>query len=34
MIKYFGIDSSYLVFDVTDSDGNYYQLKNYSRHWT
>ncbi|GAA3793241.1 IS110 family transposase [Corallibacter vietnamensis] len=27
-IKYFGIDISYLVFDVTDSDGNYYQFKN------
>lgn len=27
-IKYFGIDISQLVFDVTDSDGNYYQFKN------
>ena len=27
-IKYFGIDISYLVFHVTDSDGNYYQFKN------
>ena len=27
-IKYFGIDISHLVFDVTDSDGNYYQYKN------
>jgi len=27
-IKYFGLDISYLVFDVTDSDGNYYQFKN------
>ncbi|WP_411801974.1 hypothetical protein [Algibacter lectus] len=27
-IKYFGIDISYLVFDVTDSDVNYYQFKN------
>ncbi len=27
-IKYFGIDISYLVFDVTDSNGNYYQFKN------
>jgi len=27
-IKYFGIDISYLVFDVTDSTGNYYQFKN------
>ena len=27
-IKYFGIDISYLVFDVTDSDGNYDQFKN------
>ncbi len=27
-IKYFGIDISKLVFDVTDSDGNYYQFKN------
>ena len=26
--KYFGIDVSHLVFDVTDSDGNYYQFKN------
>lgn len=27
-IKYFGIDISHLVFDVTDFDGNYYQFKN------
>ena len=27
-IKYFGIDISHLVFDFTDSDGNYYQFKN------
>jgi len=27
-IKYFGIDISALVFDVTDSDGNYHQFKN------
>ncbi|WP_431167562.1 IS110 family transposase [Tenacibaculum halocynthiae] len=27
-IKYFGIDISKSVFDVTDSDGNYYQFKN------
>jgi transposase len=27
-ITYFGIDISHLVFDVTDSDGNYYQFKN------
>ncbi|WP_026754453.1 IS110 family transposase [Sediminibacter sp. Hel_I_10] len=27
-IKYFGIDISALVFDVTDSDGNYYQFRN------
>jgi transposase len=27
-IKYFGIDISHLVFDVTDSLGNYYQFKN------
>uniref|UniRef100_UPI0015CD7F11 IS110 family transposase n=1 Tax=Winogradskyella forsetii TaxID=2686077 RepID=UPI0015CD7F11 len=27
-IKYFGIDISHLVFDVTDSDGNYYQFTN------
>lgn len=27
-IKYFGINISHLVFDVTDSDGNYYQFKN------
>lgn len=27
-IKYFGIDISHLIFDVTDSDGNYYQFKN------
>ena len=27
-IKYFGIDISHLVFDVTDYDGNYYQFKN------
>ena len=26
-IKYFGIDISHLVFDVTDSNGNYYQFK-------
>jgi transposase len=26
--KYFGIDISHMVFDVTDSDGNYYQFKN------
>tara|TARA_R110002096_G_C14479510_1_gene713735 strand:+ start:120 stop:1091 length:972 start_codon:yes stop_codon:yes gene_type:complete len=26
--KYFGIDISHLFFDVTDSDGNYYQFKN------
>ncbi|MGB5607528.1 IS110 family transposase [Eudoraea sp.] len=26
--KYFGIDISHLVFDVTDSDGNYHQFKN------
>jgi len=26
-IKYLGIDISHLVFDVTDSDGNYYQFK-------
>ncbi len=26
--KYFGIDISHLVFDVTDSDGTYYQFKN------
>ena len=26
--KYFGIDISHLVFDVTDSDGNYYQFNN------
>lgn len=26
--KYFGIDVSHLVFDVTDSEGNYYQFKN------
>ena len=24
---YFGIDISKLVFDVTDSEGNYYQFK-------
>jgi len=29
-IKYFGIDISHLVFDVTDSNGNYYQFKNTS----
>ncbi len=29
-IKYFGIDISHLVFDVTDSDGNYHQFKNNS----
>jgi len=27
-IKYFGIDISHLVFDVTDSEGNYYKFKN------
>ncbi len=27
-IKYFGIDISHLVFDVTDSDGNHHQFKN------
>ena len=27
-IKYFGLDISHLVFDVTDSFGNYYQFKN------
>ncbi|WP_031443991.1 IS110 family RNA-guided transposase [Arenibacter algicola] len=27
-IKYFGIDISHLVFDITDSDGNYYHFKN------
>jgi len=27
-IKHFGIDISHLVFDVTDSDGNYHQFKN------
>ncbi|WP_111708337.1 IS110 family RNA-guided transposase [Lutibacter citreus] len=27
-IKYFGIDISHLIFDVTDSEGNYYQFKN------
>lgn len=27
-IKYFGIDISHLVFDVTDSDGNHYQFRN------
>ena len=27
-IKYFGLDISHLVFDVTDSGGNYYQFKN------
>ncbi len=27
-INYFGIDISHLVFDVTDSDGNYHQFKN------
>ncbi len=26
--KYFGIDISKLVFDVTDSEGNYYQFEN------
>ncbi|MFT6415968.1 MAG: hypothetical protein ACJARZ_001310 [Dokdonia sp.] len=26
-IKYFRIDISHLVFDVTDSEGNYYQFK-------
>lgn len=29
-IKYFGIDISHLVFDVTDSNGCYYQFKNTS----
>ncbi|MGR7812098.1 IS110 family transposase [Lacinutrix undariae] len=29
-IKYFGLDISHLVFDVTDSQGNYYQFKNNS----
>jgi len=27
-IKYFGVDISHLVFDVTNSDGNYHQFKN------
>jgi len=27
-IKYFGLDISQLVFDVTDSNGNYYQFRN------
>ncbi len=27
-IEYFGIDISHLVFDITDSDGNYRQFKN------
>ncbi|MFT5849082.1 MAG: hypothetical protein ACJARX_001543 [Psychroserpens sp.] len=27
-ITYFGLDISHLVFDVTDSEGNYYQFKN------
>ncbi|MBP1841751.1 transposase [Formosa algae] len=27
-IKYFGLDISHLVFDVTDSEGKYYQFKN------
>jgi len=27
-IKYFGIDITHLVFDVTDSEENYYQFKN------
>jgi len=27
-IKHFGIDISHLVFDVTDTDGKYYQFKN------
>jgi len=27
-IKHFGIDISHLVFDVTDSEGNYHQFKN------
>lgn len=27
-IKYFGMDISHLVFDVSDSDGNHYQFKN------
>jgi transposase len=26
-IKYFGLDISHLVFDVTDSDGNYYHYQ-------
>jgi hypothetical protein len=30
MIKYFGIDIGHLVFDITDSDGNYHQFKNNS----
>ena len=29
-INYFGLDISHLVFDVTDSDGNYHQFKNNS----
>ena len=29
-IKYYGIDISHLVFDVTDSDGNHYQFNNSS----
>ncbi len=29
-IKYFGIDISHLVFDVTDSGGVYHQFKNTS----
>lgn len=29
-IKYFGIDISHLVFDVTDSDGTYHLFKNNS----
>jgi transposase len=27
-VKYFGIDISHLIFDATDSNGNYYQFKN------
>jgi len=27
-IKFFGIDISHLVFDVADSNGNFYQFKN------
>jgi transposase len=29
-IKYFGIDISHLVFDITDSNDNYHQFKNNS----